>query len=195
MKSKFFLIAIVFFVSFVSCSTEKKNEKNIEVYREEFKKFANDYLVGLKAVLKRNIKNGGPYHGVTVCADTASDLTDMFSEAIELNVKRVSFKNRNPQNVPDEIEAKILYEYEALLKSNKLTKNTETFGKYVVNGKEVIRYMKPIVVEKKCLKCHGNYKNIPEDVRFFLKAKYPNDKAVNYSVGQLRGAVSITKEL
>ncbi len=29
----------------------------------------------------------------------------------------------------------------------------------------------------------------------FLKNKYPNDKAINYSVAELRGAVSITKEL
>lgn len=182
-------------VNFVSCSAEKKEEKSIETYHKELKKYANDYLFGLKAVLKRNMKNGGPYNGVTVCADTASDLTDMFSKAIEFDVRRISFKNRNPNNVPDEIETKILHDYELLAKENKLTKDTETFGKYIVNGKKVLRYVKPIIVDKKCLKCHGNTQNISKDVRTIIKTKYPDDKAVNYSVGDLRGAVSITKIL
>ncbi len=89
----------------------------------------------------------------------------MFSDIIGLKVKRVSFKNRNPKNVPDEIESKILHTYETLMKKNKLTYQTETFGKYNLNGKEILRYMKPIIIEKKCLICHGNKKTIPEDVK------------------------------
>ena len=194
-KKIIILIGISFFL-FISCNKETKmDEKSLEEYHQEFKKYTSDYLTGLKAVLKRNIKIGGPIKGVTVCADTASDLTDMFSDAIELKVKRVSFKNRNPNNVPDEIEAKVLHKYEALLKKNKLTSGTETFGKYNLNGKEILRYMKPIIIEKKCLVCHGNKKTIPKNVSKFLKIKYPNDKATNYSVGELRGVISITKEL
>ncbi len=194
---KILLLIIVSFFLFVSCNSKetKVNEKTLEDYHQEFKKYANDYLFGLKAVLKRNLKNGGPIQGVTVCADTASDLTKMFSDAIELDVRRVSFKNRNPKNVPDEVEAEILHKYESLLKKNKLTSDVETFGKYKLNGKEILRYMKPIIVEKKCLKCHGNMKTIPQNVRSFLREKYPKDKAVNYKVGDLRGAISITKEL
>ena len=196
MIKKIFLFISISFVFFISCNKETKtDEKSLEEYHQEFKRYATDYLIGLKAVLKRNIKKGGIINGVSVCADTASDLTNMFSEAIELDVKRVSFKNRNPNNVPDEVEAEILHKYEALKKKNKLTSNTETFGKYKLNGKEILRYMKPIIVEKKCLKCHGNSRTIPKDVRKFLKIKYPNDKAINYSVGDLRGAVSITKKL
>ncbi len=193
---KIFLLSVISFFVFTSCSKEEKvDKKTLEDYHQEFKKYAADYLFGLKAVLKRNLKSGGPIQGVTVCADTASDLTKMFSDAIELDVRRVSFKNRNPENIPDEVESEILHKYENLLKKNKLTSDVETFGKYKLDGKEILRYMKPIIVEKKCLKCHGNMKTIPQNVRSFLKKKYPKDKAVNYKVGDLRGAISITKEL
>ncbi len=198
MKIKlFYYIIIVFLLTFSACNSEKKIEQNTTIdYHKEFKKYAADYLLALKAVLVRNLKNGGPLKAVTVCSDTAQALTKMFSDAIGLKVKRVSFKNRNPNDAPDVVEAEILKKYEKMHKNNKLTSDTETFGKYTVNGKKIIRYMKPIIVEKKCLICHGNINTkIKKNIKEFLKKKYPHDKAVNYSAGDLRGAISITKEM
>ncbi len=58
MKKIIILIAISFFL-LISCNKETKMDKeSLEAYHQEFKKYANDYLAALKAVLKSNIKRG-----------------------------------------------------------------------------------------------------------------------------------------
>ena len=192
---KIILISALTFLVIFCCTKEKEVELDKEKIRTEFAGLARDYTLGLKSILKKNLKRGGLLQAVTVCSDTASDLTKMFADAMGLDVRRVSFKNRNPNNVPDEIEEKVLREYEELLSKGKLNEKTETFEEYVINGKKVLRYMKPIVVDDACLNCHGNENQISQEVANIIKKNYPDDKAVNFSKGDLRGAISITQKL
>ena len=55
-----------------------------------------------------------------------------------------------------------------------------------INGKMVGYY--PIVTNALCVKCHGN-KDIDIEQPTFrkIKALYPSDKALGYSVNELRG--------
>ncbi len=195
LKIKTISILIIFAFVVFSCTKEKKVELDKEKYKTEFANLSRDYLLGLKSILKKNLKSGGSLQAVIVCSDTASDLTKMLSDAVDLNIKRVSFKNRNPNNIPDEIEAKILHSYEKLLLQGKLSESTETFGEYEINGERILRYMKPIFVDTPCLNCHGGSSNISKEVADVINKNYPEDKAINYVKGELRGAVSITKEL
>jgi hypothetical protein len=55
--------------------------------------------------------------------------------------------------------------------------------------------MKPIMVQSKCLLCHGSSDQIPESIRLMLKQQYPFDRAIGYKTGELRGAVSIKQPL
>jgi len=55
--------------------------------------------------------------------------------------------------------------------------------------------MKPIMVQLKCLLCHGSSDQIPESIRLMLKEQYPFDRAIGYKTGELRGAVSIKQPL
>ena len=191
------IISVLIIVAFVvfGCTKEKKEELDKEKYKKEFANLSRDYLLGLKSILKKNLKSGGPLQAVSVCSDTAADLTNMLSDAVDLKIKRVSLKNRNPNNIPDEIETKILHSYENLLLRGMLNESTETFGEYEINGEKVLRYMKPIIVDIPCLSCHGGSGNISKEVADVIKKNYPEDKAINYVKGDLRGAVSITKVL
>jgi len=177
------------------CANEKNIEPDKDKIRTEFAGLARDYTLGLKSILKKNLQSGGPLQAINVCSDTASDLTIMFADAMDLDVRRVSIKNRNPNNVPDQFEAKVLLEYEELLLNGNLNEKTETFDEYSINGKTVLRYMKPIIVDNACLNCHGNNNQISQEVADIITEKYPDDKAVNYTKGDLRGAVSITQRL
>jgi hypothetical protein len=64
-----------------------------------------------------------------------------------------------------------------------------------VNYGEVVggeyRYMQAQAVEGVCLLCHGT--DIAPDVRAALRARYPNDSATGYAMGELRGAISLRK--
>ena len=55
------------------------------------------------------------------------------------------------------------------------------------------RFMKAQAVEAVCLNCHAA--EIEPEVEAALKQKYPNDKARGYSLGQIRGAFSLSREL
>jgi hypothetical protein len=65
---------------------------------------------------------------------------------------------------------------------------TEPQGKY-------LRYMKAIPTQDVCLKCHGAPDTIAQPVKDILGAEYPKDKATGYTLGQIRGAVSIKKPM
>jgi Fe-S cluster biogenesis protein NfuA len=63
------------------------------------------------------------------------------------------------------------------------------------NGIKTVNYIKPIVTEGICLSCHGSENTISDNVKQILSKKYPEDKAVGYSIGDLRGIISISKEI
>jgi hypothetical protein len=130
---------------------------------------------------------------VAVCSDTAQVLTNDFGLMKGVYIKRVSFKNRNQNNVPDEFEEKVLKQFEQLESKGKLTSDTEHSEIITENDYQYLRYMKPIKIGASCLKCHGNEGNIPPEVKELITKRYPDDKAVGYKNGDLRGAVSIKK--
>lgn len=182
-------------VILLSCQSPKEKDFDKEKYRAELSGYAKEYMMGLKSVLIKNMQQGGPLQAVNVCSDTAADLTKSYSRDKNVDVKRFSFKNRNDANIPDLLEEKALKSFETLISKGNLTAETASIEKEIIDGKEAVRYIKPILVEAPCLNCHGAETQISEDVANVLNQKYPNDKAKGYKIGDLRGAISITKIL
>ena len=102
------IILISFLIISIACSKTKDENEIPEELKNEIAGYSNDYMKELKSVLMENMKTGGPVQAVSVCSDTASDLTNIFSETHNVEIKRVSFKNRNPQNAPDKFEIETL---------------------------------------------------------------------------------------
>jgi hypothetical protein len=189
---KIFFLVLIIGILFFSCKHEDKFDG--KSYSAEFRGYAKEYMSGLKSVLMKNMKEGGPLKAVSVCSDTASDLTRIYSAKLKIKIKRISYKNRNIKNFPDKFEKEALNKFAELYSQNELNTETEIIKKVNVNGKEVVRYIKPIIIEAPCLNCHGDREILPE-VSERIKQKYPNDKATGYKIGDLRGAISITKEI
>lgn len=117
-------------------------------------------------------------------AAAARDIAARFSADKDLTLRQVSTKYRNPDNKPDEYEAKIL----AMMAENPEQWKDRDWTEKVVDGDHAtIRYMRPLFVTEACMTCHGD----PEDVPALVKEKYPDDLATGYKVGDLRGAVSV----
>lgn len=55
------------------------------------------------------------------------------------------------------------------------------------------RYMKAMPMGSACTSCHGS--NISDAIKSLLGAEYPFDNAVDFAVGQVRGATSVKKPL
>ncbi len=164
-----------------------------ETVKNEMRSAAKGFMTELKGVLVANMKSGGPVKAISVCADTAQELTKNYAEKVKLNLRRVSLKARNPKDKPDEFEKEVLIKFDEMRLNNELKPETEIFEIDEINGKKAIRYMKPIVTKTVCLNCHGDDNHVKPEVQKLLKEKYPDDPARNYKEGDVRGAISIVK--
>ncbi len=176
------------------CSQNNKPEITEEL-KIGLRSDAKTFLESLKTVLIKEIQTNGIVKAVSVCSDTAQLLTNNYGIAKGIYIKRVSFKNRNPMNVPDEFESKVLKMFEEQFSKNQLKPESEFVELVEDNGIYKVRYMKPIFVQPECLNCHGAEEQISDQVKEIINKIYPDDKAKGYQMGDLRGAVSILKTL
>jgi hypothetical protein len=96
-------------------------------------------------------------------------------------VQQLARKNRNPDNALDP-EAAIIYH---LMETHR-----EVAGIWIrseLDGDAGIRYFRRIVVQPACLNCHGPKDGRPQ----FVKDGYPEDRAFDFQVGDLRGLYSV----
>ncbi len=140
--------------------------------------------------LQQKMKAGGPMAAAEFCTTEAYNLTEDVSSKYgkDVQVKRVSLKERNPANQAKGEEKAILESLDTLQKSGVV------LPPYVVErvNKETYKFYKPLTINKQvCLKCHGDIgKN--QQLSQYLKSTYPHDKATGYNMGELRGAVVVT---
>ena len=113
--------------------------------------------------------------------NVAKEVTEKFG----FYIKQTSLKYRNPLNKPNKDERRILeiFEKKHLPEYWEIGKNEK--------GEEVIRYAKPLIIKKACLKCHGvPGKDVPEKLYKALVKDY-GKVAFNYKIGDIRGMVSV----
>ena len=139
--------------------------------------------------LTRAIDEGGSAQAVEFCSLEAVALTDaaVFAAGQGLDLKRVSFRVRNPDNAPDELEAEALRHFEAELARG--APLPDGFVQPVEGGG--FRYYQPLLVGEFCLQCHGTEDRISPEVRDVLASRYPDDHAVGYSAGDFRGLIRV----
>lgn len=149
----------------------------------------------LLEVLNEEIDKGGHAQAISVCREKAPQMAKALSEQIGWQIRRVSLKNRNPKAVPDEWEQKVLEDFERRLAAGEKPSGID-HGAIVVEGdKRYYRYMKALPTQDLCLNCHGAPDRLAPGVAAKLKELYPDDKAVGYSSGQIRGAITAKKPL
>jgi mono/diheme cytochrome c family protein len=115
------------------------------------------------------------------------------SESSGWQVRRVSLRNRNPKAVPDAWEAAALQDFDRRAAAGESPMTLERAEDVVESGQAVRRYMRALPVQELCLSCHGPADKLSPAVADKLKALYPDDRGVGYSVGQIRGAITLRK--
>jgi len=145
-----------------------------------------ELALSTKKVLGKNLmgalKEGGKEHALPFCNERALILTDSMSQHLHHKIRRVSDKARNPLNQADSLELSILAEYAALIAEGQepgpIVRETE-FGS---------RGYFPITTNAMCLQCHGTLgKELDADFYPKIQNLYPQDKAIGYGAGELRG--------
>jgi len=154
---------------------------------------AADALTGeLIETLGHELGTGGPVGAVKVCAEMAPQIAA--SHSVDgVTVRRVTLRVRNPQDTPDEYERGVLVDLEAKLAEGALPK--EIAEVVTDDAGARLRYLRPLVIKGTCLNCHGDVESMDPELRTLLEERYPEDQAVGYQEGDLRGAVSVTVDL
>lgn len=183
---------IIVLLTMVSCessdNTPKLNSNEEKsAYIQKGKQIAKATFVTLSEELKIQVKKGGIHEAINYCNVNAFPLTDSISQANNVVIRRVTGKMRNQSNAPDAIESQQIADYQEQMKMGVQLKPV------VVEVDGNARFMAPITLKPMCLNCHGTpIKHISKSDLAEIRELYPEDKAINYKAGDLRGIWSIT---
>lgn len=146
----------------------------------------------LKGELVSAMQSGGPLAAIEVCNTKAPGIAEAISLERGMEVSRVSMKNRNPDNAPNDWQAEVLASFEESIGEGEDASGLSWQRTVETGAGKEYRFMKPIPTGGVCLACHG--KALDPAVAEKIAALYPEDKATGFSEGDLRGAFVVVKK-
>jgi hypothetical protein len=154
---------------------------------------AGNLMLSLQGELFAAMKDGGPVKALEVCRTRASQITKAASTGTPWKIGRTALKVRNPQNAPDAWEAAKLEEFRKRRAAGEELAALEAWEVVEAEGRRTFRYVKAIGTTSPCLNCHGS--DLKPEVAAKVKELYPEDQAVGFAAGQLRGAFTLSRPL
>lgn len=156
---------------------------------------ANRFQSELQSALTAAMARGGPVHAVTVCRDEAPVIASRLSRETGWQVRRVATRVRNPfSGLPDAWEQARLGDIQRRMAAGESPTAISVVERVAEPDGASDRYLKPIVVGPLCLACHGAVASQSAELRAVLQREYPYDAAVEYALGDLRGAFSLRRK-
>lgn len=156
-----------------------------DVLLERSRAIADDFQQQLGDRLKSAIAEGGPLAAIEVCAQVAPEIAAQASADAGARVGRTALRVRNPDNAPDADAAQVLQAFAERLAAGE-SMPIEHLGAAPDGG---ARYMRAIILQPLCATCHGA--TLAPAVADAVGARYPEDRAIGFDVGELRGAFVI----
>ncbi len=152
------------------------------------KELISDYQRMLKSELIAALNSGGAAHAIEVCQKRAPEIGRSATGSPMVTIRRISDRNRNPENAASSEQVAVLARF-----AHDTT--PQFYDEWVmVDSVEHYRYYEPIFVQAMCLKCHGPYDHIDDATSATLTSLYPEDRAVDYEIGDLRGMFVVDME-
>lgn len=196
MDRKVFAFLLCF--SLYSCeSTRSDSSDEVKLLTsemaEDFKQQAQESLNPLKknlmATLMRELEKSAA-HAVKACqleAPMISERAEQETRVVKINEKeysiklgRTSHRVRNQDNLP----AKWVQTYLDSFKGRKDINNQEEII-VVKLDQGSFGYLEPISLGPMCMTCHGG--DIDEDLYDVILSQYPDDRAIDFDLGEFRG--------
>jgi hypothetical protein len=152
------------------------------------------YAERLKHSIVKAIKAEGPLGAIAACNTIAPELSEKLADEAKFEIFRTSSKVRNPDNAADAWEQVVLDKFAAEVARGVDPGKLEHYEQTVTKeGQKFFRYMRPIVTGEVCLSCHGP--DVKGDVKAEIAKFYPDDKALGYRIGEMRGAFSLFQQV
>ena len=182
-------------VSIYACITPQVNQEESLTNRDtsdslhlaKGREITGAVFSSLSGELMASMKRGGVKEAIGYCKLQAYPITDSLAEQFQAMIKRTSHSVRNPMNAPDSMERKMIDTYlDKQIKGEALAPVLE----YI--SEDETRFYAPIILAPPCMQCHGEVNKDISPANYELIQKlYPDDKAVGFSEGDLRGIWSI----
>jgi hypothetical protein len=167
-----------------------------EAATAQARQWATQLVQQTGAALKKELAATGPEGAIGVCKQVAPDIAGNLSRANGVRVARVSLKVRNAVlGHPDAWEQAVLADFDRRAAAGEKPDAMERAEIVSEPAGRYFRYMKAIPTQPMCLACHGAPEALAPSIAERLAAEYPKDRATGYSVGQIRGAVTVKRLL
>jgi hypothetical protein len=145
-----------------------------EAQRELALSAVNAMMSELMGELEAALDDGDAGNGIAVCQSQAPEIARRVSEQFGVGIGRTSFALRNSTNLPpswaeEQVQARV--DEPAFLAGP-----AGEFGALL-----------PIRLKAECQMCHGAKETIAEEVLDAIAEHYPDDRAVGFAEGDLRG--------
>ena len=183
---KYTQIFIVISLLITNISYSETTETNKPLIFNEAKILLKETAKQYKNTLIEGLQHNDLKKALKYCNKEVEKLISKGNEK-DYTIKRVSLRPRNKNNYPTLYEKEILEKFNKLsLKDNKYLalEHSEIIKDENNNNKFV--YAKAIRIKEVCLNCHGS--NINNDLKKEIRKLYPDDKAINYKLNDIRGA-------
>ncbi len=128
----------------------------------------------LMKTLSTEMAANGPAGAIAVCKERAPEVADEVGAELGVRIGRTSFKLRNPQNSGPRWAQPLLEE-------------RPTEPRFSASEGGALGVTLPILLQTKCLGCHGAKDSLPAPIREALAELYPDDQATGFAAGDLRG--------
>ena len=191
-----FVVIIVFFqINFdINLFGQIDNKEFDRKVVQVGKKIADQFLIKLINSLEDTIQKEGTGEAVAVYEANINKITQILKDDFnnkEIDIKLLSPRYRDMKNSPD------YYEEQAYKDFQKVWQDTGKYPPYIIQeirrkGKVFYRYYEPLFVKKLCLRCHGTVAFLDADAIKRIQQEHPNDNAIGYKLGELRGFIRIT---
>ncbi|MBK7873543.1 MAG: DUF3365 domain-containing protein [Saprospiraceae bacterium] len=168
-------------------STADQSTTNNTVFIEKGLEIAGATQATMSAQLKQAMETGGVPNAVQYCNVAAYPIADSLSKIHHATIRRVTDKSRNPANAMNERE-------QLIFKQFKEKWNAEQPATPIVEQLEngEIAFYAPITLQSLCTNCHGKLGETLQPENYaVIQNLYPQDKAIDYVEGDLRGMWSI----
>lgn len=161
---------------------------------DEARAIVKQFATQLQGELATAIKEGGPVKAIGVCKERAPAIASELGASRGWEVKRTSLKVRNTElNAPDGWERRVLNDFAQRQAAGAEVQTLVQSAVVETNGVKRFRFMQAIPTGEVCLACHGTA--IAPEITTALDAQYPDDQARGFSLGEIRGAFSLSKPL
>ena len=154
---------------------------------------AGRLFASLMTTLQEKIASEGPEAAIAYCRLEALPLTAQIAEEFPQvkSVRRTALRVRNSGNQPDATDRSVLEEW--LETWNPAVPPKPVLKEFTADdGTKAIRVYRPVPVMATCLACHGSGDEITPSVRAAISRDYPQDQAIDFQEGDLRGAIVVT---